>query len=290
MNLIRKIVVVVVLLMVSYSIKAQNVLDRAYIKEHNLNRKPVPYTYLREADVMWHRRIWRIIDLREKMNHPLYFPIDDKMKDRNSLFEIIKKALLPPDGSPPKLAAYLPAPAGDDEFTIKMNALEVQDKLMKRDTSYVPSDPTDPSSPMVATPTVDDVGSGKVVKYYIKEDWFFDKQRSVLEARIIGIQPITAKTNEKGEVVGDAGTFWIYFPELRPLLAKEEVFNKHNDAERLTFDDLFWKRMFSSYIQKESNVYDRFIREYKTDTLDQLLEAEKIKDNVFTLEHDLWHL
>jgi len=286
MKRIKTVFAVLVLVMVCFSANAQNVLDRAYEKEHNRAKKPIPYTHLREADVMWHHRVWRVIDLREKANFPLFFPTDEGKKDRSSLFKIIKNAVYPPDGSTPKLTAY--NFEDGDEFTIKLNALEVQKVLTSSDTAYTPSDPTDPSSPLVPKLVVNNVDASSVKKYWLKEDWFFDKQKSVLEARVIGIMPIIAS---KGAIAGDAGTFWIYFPELRPLIAKEEVFNRHNDAERLTFDDLFWKRQFSSYVFRENNVYDdRTIAQYKgANTIDALLEAEKVKERIFNLEHDLWH-
>jgi gliding motility associated protien GldN len=286
MNAIKKVFTVLLFLVICASAGAQNVLDRAYIKEHNPNRKPIPYTYLREADVMWHHRVWRVIDLREKMNFPLFYPTNEGMKDRSCLFKIIKNGCLPPDGSTPKLTAY--NSEDSDEFIVKLNALEIGKILTKSDTAYVNQDPADPTSPLVPKLVTENLDPTKIKKYWIKEDWFFDKQKSVLEARIIGVQAIRAGS---GAIAGDAGTFWIYFPELRPLLAKEETFNRHNDAERMTFDDLFWKRQFSSYIFQENNVYDnRLIASYKApSTIEVLLEAERIKNGIFTLEHDLWH-
>ena len=121
----------------------------------------------------------------------------------------------------------------------------------------------------------------------LKEDWFFDKQRSVQDVRIIGICPVVDDVDEKGEYKGTKPLFWIYFPEARPLLAKTEVFNRFNDAERRTFDDLFWKRFFGSYVIKESNVYDRKISDYATG-LNALMESDRVKNDLFNFEHDLW--
>jgi gliding motility associated protien GldN len=121
----------------------------------------------------------------------------------------------------------------------------------------------------------------------IKEEWFFDKQRSQMDVRILGICPVRDSYTESGEYRGKEPMFWIYFPEARPLFAKSEVFNRFNDNERRTYDDVFWKRMFDSYIYKEQNVYDRKIADYATG-LDALLEAERIKGDLFKFEHDLW--
>jgi gliding motility associated protien GldN len=137
--------------------------------------------------------------------------------------------------------------------------------------------------------TPKEITSADIWKYWVKEDWFFNKQKSVMEVRIIGICPVVEKKTENGDGTGaDKPLFWFYFPEARPILAKSEVYMRKNDAERRTLDDIFWKRMFSSYVRKESNVYNRIILDYKSG-LDALLEAEKIKEDIFTFEHDLWH-
>ena len=87
---------------------------------------------------------------------------------------------------------------------------------------------------------------------------------------------------------GYAEMFWLYFPECRYVFANWDVFNRHNDAARMSFEDLFWKRMFSSYIIKESNVFDRRINQEYTG-INALLESEKIQDEIDRIEHDLWH-
>ena len=123
----------------------------------------------------------------------------------------------------------------------------------------------------------------------VKEDWFFDRQRSVMDVRILGICPVMQLLDKEGNFKAWSPMFWIYFPDARSIFAKTELFNTHNDTERRTYDDIFWKRAFASYIIKQSNVYDRKIDTYKTG-LDALLEAEKIKDGIFSMEHDLWEL
>ena len=130
--------------------------------------------------------------------------------------------------------------------------------------------------------------SRDIKQYRLKEDWIFDKQRSTLDIRIIGIAPMKEVKGEDGEVRGNTPMFWLYYPECRYVFANWEAFNRENDAERRSFEDIFWKRQFSSYITKWSNVYDRGINEYKTG-LDALLEGEEIKQALFEFEHDLWN-
>ena len=125
----------------------------------------------------------------------------------------------------------------------------------------------------------------KVMRLRIKEDWYFDKKRSQMEVRIQGICPVMIK-QRNGEEFSEP-LFWIYYPEARPVLAQALVFNRFNSSARLSYDELFMKRIFSSYIYKEQNVYDRRIGEYASG-LDAMLESERIKDELLNFEQSLW--
>ncbi len=263
------------------SLQAQTVLDGAYIKEHTKTQRVVPYPFIREADVMWYRRVWREIDLREKINLPLYYPTEP-IHDRKSLFDVIKQGILD-DGS---ITAYDPGPtAQDDEFTKPLLPTEVKALLTKTDTTQTEDILT---GEMKSVITTSEVTSDKIKKYVLKEDWIFDKQRSVMDIRIIGLCPKQEILGDQGEVRGYKPLFWLYFPELRYVLVNWDVFNRENDAERRSFDHLFWTRQFNSTITKVSNVYDRNIVQYQSG-IDALLESERIKADLFDFEHDLWN-
>lgn len=288
---IRNSILLFVFFLVVDAAQAQvTVLDGVYIKEHTPGRKPITYgsggpygsSLIREANMMWSKRVWRRIDMREKINHPLYYP-EDPIQDRKSLFDVLKEAILV-EGT---ITAYDPGPLNDDdEFTLALTPDEVKKKLFWVDTVWVTDIETDEMVPELQEQSVK---TELIQQYEIKEDWFFDNERSVMDVRIIGICPMQKKIDElTGEFRGFEPLFWVYFPEARHVLANAEVYNIHNDAERRTYDDIFWKRQFGSFIVKESNVYDRVIIEYKTG-LDALIEAEKIKDDMFMIEHDLWH-
>jgi gliding motility associated protien GldN len=128
-----------------------------------------------------------------------------------------------------------------------------------------------------------------IKRWRIKEQWFFDKQRSVMDVRIIGLCPIADDRDENGVLTGAPNMLcWFYFPEVRGVIRNAQAFNLvKNEAENKTFEDIFMKRMFSSTIIKEGNVYDRNINEYMIG-LDALLAAEEIKTDIFNFEHDLW--
>ncbi len=240
-----------------------------------IDKKPVPYPPLRKADVMWSKRIWRVIDMREKINQPFYYPLEPHNGWR-SFMQIIMDALK--EGS---ITAY--DISGTDEFLVPLTyqavmtrQIDTLHKILNR--PYPPYDEYD-------TVIYSEFDPSKVMRLRIKEDWYFDKQRSQLLVRILGICPVMMKEREGVEI--PEPLFWIYFPEARPILAKAEMFNRFNSAERRTYDEIFWKRMFGSYVYKEQNVYDRRISQYATG-MDALLEAERIKNELFVFEHDLW--
>lgn len=263
------------------TLNAQTVLDGVYIKENTKTKRVVPYPYIREADVMWASRIWQVIDLREKVNFPLYYPLEES-NGMKSLFDVIKDALLQ-EGS---LTAYSTGVTGqEDDFRTPLLVNEVRDLLVSQDTIST----IDPGTgEMVQMIQKSEINSIDVTRYKIKEDWFFDKQRSERYIRIIGIAPQREKRTETGEATGAYETlFWLYFPECRYVFANYDAFNRFNDAERHSYDDLFWKREFNSYVIKQSNVFNRdIITIYQG--MEALRKSAEIKDQLFVLEHDLW--
>lgn len=246
--------------------------------ENTISRVPVPYQHVRKADVFWAKRIWRTIDLREKINHPLYYPATPT-NGRISLISVFLQGI--EEGS---LTAY--NATTDDEFKVPLSEDEIKGILVQSDTVRNRFDPfTGEMLPDTVLEKPFDPMSVTMIR--VKEDWFFDKQRSVLEVRILGMCPVKEKYDDNGEYQGTMPIFWVYFPEARQVLAKYEVFNRFNDGQRLSYDDWFFKRFFGSYVIKESNVYDRYINQYYQQ-MDALLESERIEDATFVFEHDLW--
>ena len=252
--------------------------DGVYDKTAITQVQPIPYPYLREADVVWTRRIWRVMDLREKMNQPFYFP-EKPQNSWRSFVQIIMDGLK--EGT---VTAYS---SESDQFLVPLTYKELLDKLETNDSVKLPR----PDNPDIMFDTVikTEFDPSNVKKLKIKEDFYFDRQRSQVEVRILGICPVVDEMDKNtGEKRFEKNLFWIYFPECRNLFAKNEMFNlKNGSAGRMTYDDVFMKRMFSSYVYKEENVYDRSINEYSTG-VDALLESEKAKNNLFEFESNLW--
>jgi len=288
-------------ILIIVSANAQDVLstedmNSVYKKEKHHNKKVQPYAHLREADAFWARKIWREIDLRQKINQPFYYPENNgivgaaKTDDRKSLIDVIYNAIQ--EGS---IVAYGNA-VYDDEFRSPMTPSEIKSIGGAKEEVIETIDwdavnlGADPEEAKTFITNIVPFNRNTVKKWRLKEEWFFDKQRSVWDVRIIGLAPLQEDRDEvNGELLGTfSPLFWVHFPEARKILVNAVAFNSvKNDAERRTYDDIFWTRMFSSTIVKESNVMDRKVNQYMVG-LDALLEAERIKTEIFNLEHDLW--
>jgi gliding motility associated protien GldN len=269
------------------TIFAQDSKPEVYEKIHIPHKKPIPYPYTREADVMWTKTIWRMIDLREKMNLPLFFPTKP-IGERMSLISLLFYGI---DNE--GLQTYDPY-KGVDEFKVPMSKEDLE-----RQMDNVPKDVqvADTTGQMVTKHISGERKMDQIKKILVKEKWFFDKNYSTMEVRILGLCPIRVYPREiKGAANQDEENAemllkevcWIYYPEARSLLASHPVYNTFNDAQQISFDDLFVQRRFSSYIYAESNVYDnRRVEEY-TAGLETLLESDRIKESIMNTEHDLW--
>jgi gliding motility associated protien GldN len=250
-------------------------LDGYYKKSDILSAKPIPYPNIREADVAFAKRIWRVFDVREKMNNYMVSP-----KDR--LIDVLLTAI-----NNGELTAYDATPdekydPDGDSFAHPLTPGQAMAKLV--DSSVVEKQDINGNS--VRSKVAGILNPDSIVKFQIKEDWIFDKQRSVFEPRIIGLAPMV-KYNAGGFSTDYQPAFWIYFPDARPILATKEVVDKNSDATGLSFDDVFMKRMFTSYIVKQSNEKDEHIKDY-AQGIDRLYESERIKKSLMDWELNLW--
>jgi gliding motility associated protien GldN len=251
--------------------------DGVWERARHEEKKPIELPYVREADVLWSMRVWQVIDLREKMNQPMYFPPTPSGNMR-SLMQVIMDGIA--DGT------IRPYSLDADDFSIPLDPEELLGSLHRTET--ITMERPDPPYDQFDTTITISFNPADVMRFRIKEDWYFDTKRSVLEVRVLGICPVVEAIDPiTGETRGDAPLFWIYFPEVRDIFVNAPVFNRQNDAQRMSYDDLFLKRFFSGTIYKASNVQDRRIGEYYTG-MDALLEARRIQESIRNFEHDLW--
>jgi len=251
-----------------------------YEKEAIKNKKPVPYVFIREGDVMWSKTIWRMIDLRHKENMPLYYPLEP-IGNRMSLIDLLlygikNEGVNAYDANSSEAKTEFDVLLTKEQLDIAMDALP--------DTVKV----ADEAGVETTTVTEGRAKTEEVKQFLIKEKWYFDKQHSVMNVRIIGLCPVRLYTKDDNPSLLKKQVMWIYYPEVRALLTNHEIYNRYNEAQRISFDDYLMQRRFTGFVWAESNVYDdRWINEY-TAGIQTLLEAERIDNELFRLEHDMW--
>ncbi|MDL2231711.1 gliding motility protein GldN [Porphyromonadaceae bacterium OttesenSCG-928-L07] len=238
-------------------------------------RAPIALPYVDPSDVLWAKTIWRELILREKMNLPLYYPT--KPTDgRMSLVDVLLRGI-----ERSYKTAY-----DDDELKTPITFDEIKERFdAVGDTITRLNNETGERESIIVS---GEMNSDEVKRILIKELWYFNKKSSQLECRIIAICPVREFTKDDYDGIMRRRLFWVDYGEFRDLFTKQKAFNYENDGIQLTLDDLFLKRFFSSRIYQESNVYDnRSISSYAVG-MDAVLESDRIKNEIFNLEQDLW--
>lgn len=231
----------------------------------------LPYPSVREADVPWQRFMWRIIDVREKLNLPFRYPAKPFV------------TLLTEGVESGELVAF-----HKDDFKDQKTKEEVDQTLFSMDTVQIVDPETYETTVEV---TKDVIDPNDISRFRIKEIWYFDKQASRVKNRILGIAPIKAEYDDLGNFKYEGPMFWIYYPQAREYLSKHRAFVDGNDAAPMTWENMIELRKFSSYVFKTSNVYDNRLQDYahlSDNPLDMLYESENLKFDLFNFEHDLW--
>ncbi len=253
----------------SGEMNADKPLDDIVEKRLTFEKRVLPYDHIREADIFWEKRIWRVIDVREKMNLAFAYP-------ERPFFTILMEA-----AEAGEITVYS---TEDDKFSIPLTPDEVASMGASVDTIATVDPETYEETFQVVRNEVDPTD---VKRYRLKEIWFFDEETSTMQVRILGIAPLIEEFDDNGNFRYERPMFWVYYPEAREVLARERVFNIANDSSPMSYEDLFEMRFFSSYIYKESNVFDRRLEDYLSGT-DLLMESERIRQEIFNFEHDLW--
>jgi gliding motility associated protien GldN len=256
------------------SLRVDGVVERSLARE----RTPIAYDYIREDDRFWEKRVWQVIDVREKINLPFQYNVEDESGVNQLFINILLDAI-----KNNEVEAFSPI---DDRFTTVMPYSEIQTKLSGEERTVRSIDPVTGEEKMVTTR--DDFDPRTIKQYKIKEVWVFDKEASALKVRILGIAPMVSRVNEDGSIRASIPLFWVYYPDCRAILAKHDVYNQNNDASTISWEDLFEMRFFGSYVVKENNTYNREIKDYIKDGVMRLLEGQAIKDRIFNKEQDLW--
>lgn len=258
------------------------------------NDKPLPYGYVHDRDVLMGKTTWELIDLDERVNFPLYYPVDTAFvgKERRSLFQVLLNGIK---------SGKITEVYGDDYFNAKKSLTDIEAVFKYKDTTQAGIDEFNnyyddyKSGRKVLSEeyiNVTELSAADVSGYRIKGFWYFDKRQSELKYRLLAICPIATEARDKAKGNTDAiELFWVYFPSVRDVLHEAKAFNDKNSAMPITFDHLLNSRRFNGVIYKEENVYgDRTIEDYMKDNAQmQLLESERVKEKIRNFEQDMWN-
>jgi gliding motility associated protien GldN len=237
-------------------------------KENFENKRVLPYPDLNERDILFEKKVYRIIDSREKRNLPFRYP-------EASFIEIIKNGI-----ETEILTAYEP---GEKIFSQEMSVEAINKNFYQIDTVRVVNpDGTDDWVVVENQMNYEDI-----IRYRLYEIWYFDTQTSQMKVRIMGIAPLISETDEYGNFLYERPLFWIHLPSSRDFLADHLVMNENNQADQITWEQYLERRQFSSYIYKEANLHDRRLQDYLIGT-NLVSEAHKIEEEIFNWERDLW--
>jgi gliding motility associated protien GldN len=238
-------------------------------KRTNLDRHALPYQPIREADILWQKRTWRVIDVREKINQPF------AQEDRPFISILMEAA------EDRKIQLYSTI---DDQFSTPLTETERLAIAGAIDTVPVYDAEGDVTYELVAR----DLNPADVTHYRIQELWYIDKNTSTMKVRIIGIAPIMNETDENGNVLFPRPLFWVWYDGVRDVLARETAWVADNSIHSRSWDDVFQSRLFDSSVVKEENVSNRRLTDIYPDGRTQLIVGDRMNRKVMNREHDLW--
>ncbi len=249
------------------------------------NDKPLEYGYVDDRDILMGKMTWEIIDLSERINFPLYFPVDTANigANRRSLYDVLTKAIRNGD---------ITDVYSDSYFNTKKSYKDIKASLTRIDTTDAGREQINAGQKISPEYIIkQDLTAQDVSQYKIKGYWYFDKRQSELKYRLLGICPVTPdvftmNSDEKDYIE----LFWVFFPAARDILNEAKSFNDRNSAMSISFDQILNSRRFNGVIYQEENVYgDRSIESYMKDNAqNQLLESERVKEKIRNFEQDMW--
>jgi len=252
----------------------------------NDNDEPLPYGYVEKRDVLWSKNVWEVVDLDERVNFPLYYPVDtvNMGSDRRSLFDVLVKNIK---------NGKIDAIYRDSYFTEKIQLEDLSAAMVRVDTSDAGFDELNAGEP-ISDYNIErtEITAYNINAYHVRGYWYIDKRQGELKYRLLGLAPVSGDVNFLDDAnAADIELFWVWFPGAREVLHEAKAFNRKNTSMPLSFDHLLNSRRFNASIYREDNVQgDRRVKDYISDNaMMQLLESNRIKERIRDIEQDLWN-
>ena len=252
----------------------------------NDNDEPLPYGYVEKRDVLWSKNVWEVVDLDERVNFPLYYPVDtvNMGSDRRSLFDVLVKNIK---------NGKIDAIYRDSYFTEKIQLEDLSAAMVRVDTTDEGYDQLNAGEP-ISDYNIErtEITAYNINAYHVRGYWYIDKRQGELKYRLLGLAPVSGDVNFLDDAnAADIELFWVWFPGAREVLHEAKAFNRKNTSMPLSFDHLLNSRRFNASIYREDNVQgDRRVKDYISDNaMMQLLESNRIKERIRDIEQDLWN-
>ena len=261
-----------------------------YTKVSTTGKKPMPYPPVRESDVIWEKVVWREIDLNERFNQFFYFPTNDSVNSqgRTNLVSLILRAVKNGEISnvyddDDMKAPKDPAKAISD---LAGEPIERERPKVDADGQTIFDEDGEPEMEKWLQERTFDITTATKIR--IKERWYIDKQDSRQKVRILGLAFEYDKELASGNNARN-WSFWIPMNDMavRNVLVNANAFDENNDVVENSYDDVFIARYFDSYIIRTSNIHNRSISDYLVGE-DAILEAQKLEEEIYDIESDMW--
>ncbi|BDD07944.1 hypothetical protein FUAX_03760 [Fulvitalea axinellae] len=230
----------------------------AFAQEENDAYNPNSVYPISKHDQLYNKRIWRRMDLREKINQPFF----SKNKEITKfLMDRVK------DGS---LVPYY-----SDSLDAEMSQVDFQKRITQKGTEneFYPDEFT-------------------VLE--IVEDLIFDKKRSrqYFDVQVIGMWQLASVVDDPELRPYDTPIAYFRYKDLEKLFRDNPEdamwYNRNNAAGHLNFADAILLRLFHARITKVDNPDNLEIEDIAPNPQQALFASQEAEYKLMEMEHDLW--
>jgi len=251
---------------------------------------------IHESDILYKKRVWRRMDLREKQNRPFFASNNEITK---VIIDAVKKGKLVPYEND-----SLERKMSKERFLEQLKLPEVGGGLSDEEIALGFSDSDDGWGGGGDDGWGDDGGSGgegggdqdyffpnEISILELQEDIIFDKKRSRLYYDLLSIKLVIPAEKFETGLIREVAVF--KYKDLARLFKENPSqaiwFNPWNSQEHRNLADALALRLFNARIIKVENPQDSYIVDvYNKSPKQGILASQWLEDQIVEFEHDLW--